>query len=275
MAELLAKSADGTQISSEIFGQGRALVIVSGALFGRERWQAVMPLLSVGRSLCVVDRRGRGRSGDGAVYAPEREVADILAVLAAFSDPVDVLGHSSGAILALQVAARKPRNLQRLIAYEPPVFFAEPDRIAQDLPERLEQLLAAGRTEAAVETFLREGPRLAETDLNALRGSPHWPKLVASLGHTVAYDARLQRAFTADAAQLAAVTISTLMLLGSDSPERMKSGARTIAARLPNARTVELEGQQHGAMLSAPALFAAAVNDFLAAGSVAQATRTR
>jgi pimeloyl-ACP methyl ester carboxylesterase len=274
MTELLAKSADGTKISSEIFGQGRPLVIVSGALFARERWQAVIPLLSVGRSPCVIDRRGRGRSGDGAVYAPDCEVADILAVLAALSDPVDMLGHSSGAILALQVAARVPPNLKRLIAYEPPVFFADSDCIAQDLPERLDALLAGGQTEAAVETFLREGPRLSETELNGLRGSAHWSLLVRTLAHTVPYDARLQRAFTADATELASVTIPTLMLLGSASPERMQSGAKTIAARLPNARTVELAGQQHGAMLSAPALFAAALNDFLAASSAAQATRT-
>jgi pimeloyl-ACP methyl ester carboxylesterase len=93
---------------------------------------------------------------------------------------------------------------------------------------------------------------------------------VSALGHTVPYDARVQRAFTANAAELAKLKIPTLMLVGSASPERMQTGAKTIAARLPNARTVELPGQGHGAMLSAPALFAAAVNDFLAA---AQATR--
>ena len=40
-------------------------------------------------------------------------------------------------------------------------------------------------------------------------------------------------------------------------------GAETITARLPNARLVELDGQQHTAMLLAPAAFAAAVNAFL------------
>jgi pimeloyl-ACP methyl ester carboxylesterase len=263
MAELLAKSVDGTEIWSEISGQGRALVIVSGALFARERWQAAIPLLSVGRSVCIVDRRGRGRSGDARDYAPELEVADILAVLAALSEPVDMLGHSSGAILALQVAGRVPPNLERLVAYEPPVFFSEADRIAQDLPERLEALLADRQKEAAVETFLREGPRLPEAELNGLRGSAAWPRLVSALGHTVPYDARVQRAFSANVVELAKLKIPTLMLVGSASPERMQSGAKTIAARLPNARTVELPGQGHGAMLSAPALFAAAVNDFL------------
>jgi pimeloyl-ACP methyl ester carboxylesterase len=53
------------------------------------------------------------------------------------------------------------------------------------------------------------------------------------------------------------------MLIGGASPERMMSGARTIAARLPRAQVRELPGQQHMAQMTAPLVFAAAVNEFL------------
>jgi pimeloyl-ACP methyl ester carboxylesterase len=264
MAQLLVRSADGTQISSESYGEGRPLVIVSGALFASERWLSAIPWLSAERRPIVIDRRGRGKSGDTAPYAPEREVEDISAVLAAIPGPVDLLGHSSGAVLALQTAATLPANLERLVAYEPPVFFNEADGIAPDLPERLEALLAAGDRGAAVSTFLREGPRVSERDLRGMQAGAFWPLLLASLAHTVPYDSRVQRSFEADAAELARIQIPTLMLVGGASPERMLAGARTIAARIPRAELAELTGQQHMAQLSAAPVFAAAVNEFLA-----------
>jgi pimeloyl-ACP methyl ester carboxylesterase len=263
MAAITVTSADGTKINAQSYGTGRALVIVSGALFASERWLKVVPLISAEHNVIVIDRRGRGQSGNGTPYAPERELEDISAVLESIDGPLDLLGHSSGAILSLQVAQRSPRNLARLIVYEPPVFFAAEDRIATDLPERLEALLAAGEAEAAVETFLREGPRSPEADLTALKAAPTWLPLVKGFAHTVPYDARVQRAYSGDAADLARVRVRTLMLLGASSPPRMRGAAETIAARLPNATVTELAGQQHVAMLSAPALFASAVNHFL------------
>src|SRR4051812_46038884 len=131
MSSLTVTSPDGTRIDSQRYGQGRALVIVSGALFASELWLKVMPLISEQRSVVLVDRRGRGKSETGSRYAPEREIEDLLAVLAELEGPVDLLGHSSGAILALQVAERTPVHLERLILYEPPVFFAAADCIAK------------------------------------------------------------------------------------------------------------------------------------------------
>jgi len=264
MVQLSVTSADGTQISSQRHGTGRPLVIVSGALFASQLWHRVIPLISAQRAAVVVDRRGRGKSSDGPAYTPEREIEDLLAVLEGLEGPVDLLGHSSGAILALQVAQRTPANLERLIVYEPPVFEDPPDCIADDLPERLEELLVAGERETAVETFFREGPRASEAELQSMKAGPAWTQMVKGLAHTVAYDARVQRAFSPDPAALARVRIRTLMLLGATSPPRMRRAAETIAARLPNATLTELADQQHVAMLSAPALFASAVNEFLA-----------
>jgi pimeloyl-ACP methyl ester carboxylesterase len=263
MPQLLVESTDGTSISSESFGEGRALVVVSGALFAARLWTNVVQQLATKHTVYIVDRRGRGKSGDSPTYAPEREVEDVLAVLRAIPGPIDLLGHSSGAILALQVAARQPDKLERLVVYEPPVFFGESDLIARDLPERLDALLAAGQRELAVETFLREGPRSSENELQASRDGSHWPLMVSSLSHTVPYDSRVQRSFSGKESELARVLVPTLMLIGGASPTRMRTGAETIAARLPNARIAILEGQQHMAMLSAPVPFAAAIGEFL------------
>jgi pimeloyl-ACP methyl ester carboxylesterase len=266
MAQRRVRSADGTSIVSHRWGEGRPLLLVSGALSTSEMWKRVLPLLQEGRSVEAIDRRGRGPSGNEGSYAPEREVEDILAVIAAHDEPLDLLGHSSGAILSLQVAARVPQNLARLVVYEPPVFFTEADRIALDLPERLDALLASARREEAIDLFLREGPRQSEADLVAMKAGPGWPNTL-NLAHTVPYDARVQRSFSAAPEELESIRIPTLVLVGGDSPQRMRSGSEAVAARLPRAALRELTGQRHTAMLGAPASFATAVNDFLAAPS--------
>ena len=97
-----------------------------------------------------------------------------------------------------------------------------------------------------------------------MKTGPAWASMVKVLAKTVPYDARVQRSFTGTASELSGIRVRTLMLLGAESPERMRRGAETIAARLPNAELCELPGQQHVAMLTAPQPFAAAVAKFLA-----------
>ncbi|MGZ8585348.1 MAG: alpha/beta fold hydrolase, partial [Actinomycetota bacterium] len=174
----IVRSADGTPIAVERCGDGPALVVVPGALSDFTAWMACAPLLANGRSVQVIDRRGRGGSGDAASYEPDREIDDVLAVLAAAGGPADLLGHSSGAILALQATERTPGELRRLVLYEPPVFLEEDDRIPTDLPERLDALLASGDEDAALETFLREGPRSPDAEIRGSRRHPVWSSML-------------------------------------------------------------------------------------------------
>lgn len=53
-----------------------------------------------------MDRRGRGASEDSSEYAMEREVEDVVAVVAALGPDVALFGHSFGADLALQASAQ-------------------------------------------------------------------------------------------------------------------------------------------------------------------------
>ena len=200
--------------------------------------------MATGRSVQVIDRRGRGASGDATSYAPDREVDDVLAVLAALGPKADLLGHSSGAILALQAAERAPMELRRLVLYEPPLFFEDDDAIPADLPERLEALLADGDEDRALETFLREGPRAQGSDIQEMRShEAAWPWMLA-LVHTIPYDARIVRDFDMDLRRLGDMRTPTLMLIGSDSPPRVRRASETVAQALPDVRIEELPGQK-------------------------------
>src|SRR5579862_1852602 len=80
--------------------------------------------------------RSIGASGVGAPYAIEREFEDVAAVVDGIGGPVDVLGHSYGALCALE-AARLTRHIRRLVLYEPPISAGEPVYPA-GMVERLE-----------------------------------------------------------------------------------------------------------------------------------------
>ena len=100
-------SADGTAIVYDRAGQGPAVILVDGALCSRA--QGPMPELAkqLASQFTVYnyDRRGRGDSGDAEVYAIEREVEDLAALIDAAGGTAYVYGSSSGAALALRAAA--------------------------------------------------------------------------------------------------------------------------------------------------------------------------
>jgi pimeloyl-ACP methyl ester carboxylesterase len=71
-----AVSTDGTKITSWRTGTGPALVLVHGTAVDHTGWDGVVPELAPYFTVYAMDRRGRGASGDGPVFALEREVED-------------------------------------------------------------------------------------------------------------------------------------------------------------------------------------------------------
>jgi len=253
-------SADGTTIAYERIGTGPVVVVVPGAPGQHQAWQPVAGHLSGQFSCWVMDRRGTGASGDAPEYAPEREVDDILAVLAA-AGAARLLGHSSGAVLALMVAARLP-GLDHLVLYEPPIVAGTP-LYNPELPARLQRLLAAGEREAALEAFLLERepePNLAE--IAAMKASPAWP-LAVSVAHTLPYHVQIVMNYSPDPGSLGTLDTPTLLVLGGDSPAYMREGTERLAAALPNATVATLPGHGHRAQITAPRLLADTIAPFL------------
>src|SRR5512136_1391077 len=112
-------SKDGTPIAFGKTGHGPAIILVSGALGDRSAAAPLTPLLAPHFTVLAYDRRGRGDSGDTAPYTVEREVEDIDALIKEGGGTAFVFGHSSGAVLALEAAARRP-TITKLALYEPP-----------------------------------------------------------------------------------------------------------------------------------------------------------
>jgi pimeloyl-ACP methyl ester carboxylesterase len=243
-------SADGTEIAYEVSGSGPALVLVDGAMCQR----AMGPSRGLGKELSgaftvyAYDRRGRGESGPGASpYAIEREVEDLVAVIAATGGPAHLLGVSSGATLALE-AARTGAPVDRLVVYESPVI-VDDTHPANDphLPERLQAMVDSGRRGDAVRTFLRTVGAPAPVVV-LMRLMPPWKKMTA-VAHTLPYDLRIvighQQGEPLPTGYYDAVSAPTLVIAGGKSPEYMRNGQAAIAAAVPGARLETLPGQTH------------------------------
>ena len=116
------RSQDGTRVAFDRTGEGPPVMLVGGAFQHRAIDASVAQLAALLAPHFTVfryDRRGRGDSSDTPPYAVEREVEDLQALVEEAGGSAFVFGGSSGAVLALDAAARG-LPIGKLVLYEPP-----------------------------------------------------------------------------------------------------------------------------------------------------------
>lgn len=259
-----ARSADGTRIAFERRGAGPAVILIGGAFSDRSAGAPLATALAPYFTAVPYDRRGRGDSGDAAAYAVEREVEDLVAVIGAVGGHAAVFGHSSGACLALEAAARGVA-IDRLALYEPPYI---PDGIrsrpAADLAARVRALLREGRRDDAVALFQVEAIGLPPAMVEGFRSTPMWPGLTR-VAHTLPYDLDVTGPGNIlPVERLATVRVPTLVMVGRATFDWMPVAAREVAAAIPGARVAEFDGLDHGAPGTHPEALIPALRAFLA-----------
>jgi pimeloyl-ACP methyl ester carboxylesterase len=258
-------SSDGTPIAYERGGEGPPLVLLHGATADRLTWELVLPGLREHFTVYAVDRRGRGESGDGnGAYDIEREFEDVVAVIDSIGGTVSLLGHSYGAICALEGALRSSR-VRGLILYEG--TFPVPEGTELYTPEALDTIrfsLKRGDREGALAAFYRDIAMLSPEEIEMLRSLPTWPARVA-LAPTIPREMNAFESYAIgfDPARLGNLKTPTLLLLGGDSPALERAAAEDLDAALLDSRIVVMPGQGHIAQRTAPEVFAREVIQFL------------
>jgi pimeloyl-ACP methyl ester carboxylesterase len=254
-------SRDGTPIAYYRSGGGPPLVLVHGTSGSSARWKPVLTRLEEHFSVYALDRRGYGASGDGSDYALEREIEDVVAVFDSLSEPAHLLGHSFGALVALEAALQLP-NLSKLVLYEPGMPLPGVVLYPEGVIERMEALLDAGDRDELLNVLFLEVVLLPPHELALLRAAPNWPARLAS-AHAVVREARAEEAYAFEPQRFKALRAPTLLLAGGDSPPFLQAATQAVHAALPNSRITIMPGQQHIAMNTAPELFAREVLSFL------------
>lgn len=254
---------DGVPIAYTRTGDGPPLVFVHGTSADHMSWHGVRPTLESCHTFYAIDRRGRGESGDTSEYTVAQEFRDVAAVVDSIEAPVALFGHSFGALCALN-AAQYTDNLSTLILYEPTIDVVGTYFHESTLAE-MESLLAEGNNEAALEFYLREVIGLPEAALDSLRAADSWSSRVAA-AYVLPREYLAPAEYSIDATTFESVTVPTLLLVGSESPQWGIDSTATVADTLPNCQVRTLEGQGHLAYATAPDLFTEVVNEFLQNG---------
>jgi pimeloyl-ACP methyl ester carboxylesterase len=256
------RSKDGTSIAYERRGHGPPLVMVHGATVDRLRWGSIVSTLAKHFCLYLVDRRGRGDSGDGPVYSIEREFEDVVAVLESTEVPAHLLGHSYGAICALE-ALRLTTRVAKVVLYEPPLPLPGQELFCPtDLAQHLESLLAAGDRAGVVETFMREVIHSSDREIEGMRHTSTWDVRI-STAHTIPREVGIAATYQFRAEGFAHVRVPTLFLIGSRSPAYLHAATVTASAAVAGSQVASLLGQGHVAMATGPHLFLEKVLPFL------------
>jgi len=242
---------DGARLRWRRAGTGPALVLLHGWPLDLEYWDPLCALLTPQFTVMRFDRRGFGLSS--GLPDIHRNVDDLRALLdeVGVDRPV-LIGMSQGARLALHFAIRHSRHTRALVLEGAPAVETE-----SEIPLAHYRELLAEQGLPALRAVMVRHPLLqlqtADPAMHALlaRVVNRYPAL--DLQHQVPQ---------ANAPDLAAIAIPTLILNGSqDSAARLAAG-RKLQAVIASAHRQELPGAGHLAALDDPAAYAVAVAAF-------------
>jgi pimeloyl-ACP methyl ester carboxylesterase len=255
-------SRDGSSVGFESIGSGPPMVLVHGGTADSHRWDPVADKLAKRFTVHILDRRGRGMSTEESEpYDIAREGEDVAAVVEAVGEDVFVVGHSYGALCSLE-AALVTGAIGRMVLYEPPaatpgVHVTTPEALAH-----IRDAVAAGDRELTLETFYLEVVHVPRQELDVIKTTPMWQNRL-NAAPTIQRELEAVEAFDISD-RLAKITVPVRFLLGTESPGYFRAAATAMAAYLPRADMLDLQGQAHLAIDNDPDLFVSTVFAFAA-----------
>jgi pimeloyl-ACP methyl ester carboxylesterase len=259
-------SADGTALVAVDQGQGPPILIVHGGSSQASSWSRVAAALAARFRVLSLERRLYGISGPSrSPHSMAREAEDVRAVAALAGAPVLLVGHSSGAVVALEAALASPEAFTRLVLYEPPVAVTTP--LGGEALERARAALIAGDPGRALAIHLREIVRLPRLSFALLRlVPPVWNKLCAFAPAQIADDEAIE-AVGVGVDRYADLDLPVLLLGGARSLAHLRRRLEALAGVLPRLDSVViLPRQGHLANQFAPARVARTIQAFADAG---------
>jgi pimeloyl-ACP methyl ester carboxylesterase len=246
-------------------GEGRPVVFLHGVTGSAWDWHHVGRELGtrlMGGVPVALDFRGHGDSGwsGSHKYRSADHAADVCALIDHLdAGPVDLVGYSWGALVAVMAAVRKPEAVRSVVLADVEASFEQSETDIMPLPRKFASI-------AAAEAVRREENPHAPSDLISL---------IARTGTRAAQDGQLEPKydpyffdrwpFRSDNCwdDLAALPQPTLLVHAEDSFVRGKVMAR-MAQAVPNARLASLPATTHIVPVDNPVGILELLAEFLA-----------
>lgn len=250
-----ALSVPGATLYYEMRGDGPLLLSIPGGGGDAGVFDEMAEVLQRHFTVVALDPRGYSRSV--LDNGPERQQVAVQADDAArllghlTDEPAFVFGTSNGAIVGLDLLARHPGRVRRLIAHEPPCFAVLPDAsehlamVAQvyDLLHTDGLAAAGARFLAGIGPAMKPAPEVSQL---SERAAQMWARLAANGPLMIEHELREFTSYTPDYPALALVSDRLVLAVGRETrgclPYRP---AVEIAVRLGSA-VVEFPGAHNG-----------------------------
>lgn len=240
----------GVPVNVERFGSGQRKALLLHCFLGQiSGWKRLASLLDDMLDITAFDLPGHGKSPEWDGAGCFHETATRIA--AGIPDgPVDVVGHSVGATIALRLAMDHPEKVRSLVLIEPVYFAAaraerpvEQAVQEQDMGEFLDVLRAedwVGAAKAFVEYWdnTADFDKMPEPIRNMLAAK--MPMVGASDGVIYRDEPGYFRDSIVDR-----VNVPTLLVEGSETPPVIRLVNESLEARLPNAKRTVVDGASH------------------------------
>ncbi len=232
----------GISLYYATIGAGPPVVLLHGGLANSDYWGNQVRALEARHMVIVVDSRGHGRSTrDARPYGYDLMADDVVALLDTLHiAKADVVGWSDGAILGLDLAIRHPDRVGKVFAF------------------------AANTVTSGVQEGVEKNPTFARF---IERGRQEYARLSATPKDYDAFVAQISKMWETEPnwtdAQLKSIRAPVWVVDGDHDEAIKRAHTEYIAATIPGAGLLILPNTSYFAFLQDPALFNAALLNFL------------
>ena len=178
-------------------------------------------------------------------------VEDILTYVDSIEAPTGLVGWSSGAYLAVTVAAAQSDAVNAVAPFEPGVLSLMDEQeqaVFGNAVARMGELAAEGRLTAAARAFA--GWPFNDEEIAMAEDAGYFEaagRYVPNLLNLLQQWGKSEGPTPDDPAVLGAISAPVLVLLGADTKPFLTASARYVADHVPNARIHEIPGAGHAA----------------------------
>ena len=240
----IAYYSSGNQDSNHENDKTTPIVFVHGVGLRAESWYQQVSAFNDRYRCYVIDMPGHGESD--LLPHPTLTLEDFAAALNNFiqnvvGEPAIIVGHSLGAMTALQTAVSYPKIVRGVAAFN--AIYNRPDNAAQDVQTRAESLLNdldQNVTDKPIARWFDGNPQYN----NEAELCRSWLNNGNRLGYAQAYQmfAHLRGI---PAAELKTITVPALLLTGEMDINSSAKMSLTMADILPNANAVIVPEARH------------------------------
>ncbi len=206
-------------------------------------WGPVAGRLADLVQITAPDLPGHGQSPEWPGEPPDFHTYVTRQIAPLITRPLDLIGHSLGATVALRIAVGAPEAVRSLTLIEPVLFAAAPQPANDAVMDQIRELVLSGQEEQAARRFISIWGGI-DWDQQTRSGRA---RLARQIGMVVAGNDALMK----DSANilreggLEGIEAPVLIIMGQDSPGAIPAIADALAARLQDVGRAAVPGAGH------------------------------